>query len=146
MERLPLKNSFYDFQPDFGLFMSKIVPTNEISEPRYFNIKSISQINYLKTNIYAISEDFIIDGIKYLATFDFNNKQFQELLKILPVEISEDIKKSLVPRTNYVFNQIEKPCCIKITAKIGNKLWSTKYEKYLPFEVLKFEPYEITKN
>jgi hypothetical protein len=116
--------------------------SNSQAEMLVFELYNITYIGKIQHNLYAINHHFKIQGIEnqiFLATFDFDEILYTQLLKILPQNIKITISNSLnsQPFSFKDDNALSSP--VKITANIGKQIITNADESYLPFKVVKFE-------
>ena len=79
-------------------------------------------------------------GQKYALSLDFAQKQFKQLLKILPVHQAKKLKKGL-KRQPYMVNSEKEDFQFGVVAEMKKQILHNSEESYLPFKVVKFMPY-----
>lgn len=140
---LVLNPHIKEYELDFGLFLFKIGDIESKIKPIKFPLKQIFYLGKISEDMYSINSVFSMKGFEnqtFLGTFDFNKKQYDELLKLLPEMLKNEIEKKLNNQPFYYFEEESKPTLnLSINAMIGREILTNDAESYLPFEVINFE-------
>lgn len=133
-----------EFHPDFGLFLLRIADDEKFYSPLKFPFEALHFIGKLNEKEYSINgtvgikhESF--EGNKYAATFDFQEKEYQEFLSILPIELRKNIIKSLSSQPFRYYNSEPEKFHFNIYATLGTAIHTNEDESYLPLKVHYFE-------
>lgn len=133
-----------NFKLDLGLFIMRTGTENCFFEPMIFPFEAINAIAKLNDNEYCISGIFKFNQegyshLEFMGTFDFKNKEYQELLSILPKDIKKTISDSLSHQPfKYVESNTPK-FYFNLFAILDDKILTNDNESYLPLIVDHFE-------
>lgn len=127
------------YAPDYGIHLRKmgLVKGGMFHAPA-FKTKFISR---LSDKAYTCTSS--IDGdVDMAASFDFNKKIYNKILRLLPVEQAEKIRKALSQQPFYIALAEEEPDIkFGITSKISDDVQHNNEESYIPFTIIEVEPY-----
>ena len=127
-----------DFHPDLGMSLLKVNSNTNIDY--VFMSIWISELIKLSNNEYSINSGLKYGDNDFLASFDFNEKQYNEFLKLIPLHYKEAIVASLSIRPFSANFNVEYQLEIGVVAKLTNKVIRSEMtnECFIPFKVEKF--------
>lgn len=131
-----------NFSYDLGIFLLKIGDYKMVTEPLEFHVEEINMIAKVNDDLYSISKPYGVvgyDGQRFAGTFDFDKKCYNQLLDILPNDVSAYIKNILSQYPFRLMTEKPKKSPFKIIANIGGQILRNENESYLPFRVIRFE-------
>jgi hypothetical protein len=135
-----------NFHADFGLHLLKLGGHKFATTPITLNLKHLNFISKIEDGLYAINALFKVGEISCMATFDFNELKYRNLIDILSPEAREQVTSSL-KRQPYRFMTFKKNSySFGITILIGSDVISNENESYLPFITLGFSKYDPKAN
>lgn len=127
------------YKPDFGLYSSKTRPVAEKFIFSPFKMFSISRIG---DELYSTTVNTMHMHKEFCMSLDFSEKIFEELLKIIPGELSKLINEAFQqPFSAPQHVELPYPVEIGVEAKLGKKAFSESGEEFIPFEVIHIFPY-----
>ena len=133
-----------NFKLDFGLFIAKTATDEIYYTPIPFPFDTLNFIAKLKENKYTINGQFKFnyegyENLEFAASFDFEEKQYQELLAILPDKLKSKIKSSLSNQPFRYMDENSEKFHFEIHATLGGKIHTNDNESYMPLIVSHFE-------
>lgn len=133
-----------DFKLDFGLFLAKTATEEIFYKPYPFPFEALHFVGKLNEKEYAINGQFRFnyegyEHLEFAGTFDFNEKQYQELLAILPKNLKNTLISSLTNQPFRYINQDPEKFYFFIHATLGSKILTNNNECYMPLIVSHFE-------
>ncbi|MBL7684286.1 MAG: type I restriction enzyme HsdR N-terminal domain-containing protein [Flavipsychrobacter sp.] len=134
-----------DYSLDLGLFLMKIGDLQIVTEPLPFEVKDLHFIAKLNESSYSLNDVFGIKGLedtKFVATFDFEEDRYKELLNLLPEKTRIVISRGLSSQPFRYHSENPEETPVRIIAQLGRKIFTNSDESYLPFEVIKFEKWD----
>ncbi|MBZ9730774.1 hypothetical protein LB467_13850 [Salegentibacter sp. JZCK2] len=131
------------FKLDFGLFLAKTATDEIYYNPFPFPFEAIHFIGKLKDDEYSINGRFKFnyrgyEHLEFAATFDFKEKEYQELLAILPKNIRKNLELNLSHHPFKYFNQNPEVFHFNIYATLGTQIYTNDNESYMPLIVSHF--------
>lgn len=127
-----------DFHPDLGLTLLKL---NENLDIEYiFLTIFVSSILKISESEYTISSGLKYGDDKFIASFDFNDIQYYNFLKIIPIEYKDEIELCLSRQPFYAIFESDHQLEISVKARITEKVIKTEQtnEEFVPFKIIEF--------
>lgn len=131
-----------DFHPDLGMTLLKLNENIDIDYifPNIF----ISGIIKLSNTEYTINSGLKFGDDDFMASFDFNKEQYENLLKIIPKEYKDAIEFSLSKQPFQAHFKMENQLEISVVAKVTGEIMTSGMteEKFVPFNIVEFNEME----
>lgn len=129
------KNAENNIKKDFGLHLKRL--GFDEFEQMIFPKVPIFHIGKVESNKFAMSAGVNIENETYIATFDFEEKQFEQLKGKIP----QDAIDKLSVQTNDSAQMVkfaDRIYFVNINAKVGDKMEENHQEIFLPLRVNNF--------
>ncbi|WOH37677.1 type I restriction enzyme HsdR N-terminal domain-containing protein [Thalassotalea fonticola] len=124
------------FKPDLGLYMLKAGAP--IGQAQHFMPMGIPMIGKVEDDLYTICVNIDIDDGFLATSFDFDEKRYQQLLKLYPHEIGNKVKNALKRQPYQLIFTPEETIEVNIHAELGKTVHSNDNEDYCPLWVNEF--------
>jgi hypothetical protein len=125
-----------NIQPDYGLMLYKFgLPMGEVQEYRHLGVPGIARISDTE---YSFFVSLLFEGVFHAASFDFDEKRYQQLLGCLPEEYAEKSRRYITNVYDKVLF-VENPPQLHVIASVGKTVLSNEDEDYCPLRVLEFK-------
>jgi len=120
---------------DFGLHLKRL--GFDQFKSLLFHKVPIFHIGQLDPNMFSMSAGIEIENQIYIATFDFGQKQFEQLKSKLPLEAIEKLA-TRDPKSRQLIQFADRVYFVNVNAKVSNQLQETDQEIFLPLQVNEF--------
>jgi hypothetical protein len=129
-------------KPDFGLHLLKLglaLDRNLKKISHVFVVLDVDFVCRIDETSYSFGSHLEMDGVDYLATFDFSKDQLSDFFSgLAPKDVVPEVTRSL---TKYPFKwsfTLESPAFVGLACQIGDGVHENEDESYCPFVVTKF--------
>lgn len=130
-------------KPDLGLHILRLGLAFDDKFQKVSHLFVIVDVDFvarIDEETYSLQNHIEMDGIVYLATFDFPKELLPRFLScLLPIETAQDVSLKL---NRYPFKWFSAPpekfCFVGVACRIGNQIHTNEDEDYCPFEVFNF--------
>ncbi len=132
------------FKPDFGLHCLRlgfILDGNNRKIIHYFTSLEIFTAALVDVDTFSLQSYLVMDGVTFLATFDFNRNLFDLFFELLqPRNTADQIKEALVHQPfKWHHPSVTEPIpFIGLQSEIGDVMHVNDDESYIPFIVKNF--------
>jgi hypothetical protein len=130
------------FKSDFGLHLLKLglaLDRDLKKATQAFVVLDVDFVSRIDESSYSLSSHLEMDGVVYLATFDFSKDLLSDFLSALePKDVVPEVTRSL---TKYPFKwsfTVERRAFVGLACQIGDDVQEKNDESYCPFFVTKF--------
>ena len=132
------KNGSADnYNPDLGVYITKITPNAKSTSFIPFKMFNISRIG---SHSYSTTSDIHHEDREFCVTLDFNREMYAKLMKVFPSEIATAIERIFQkPHKGTEVINLPSPIEIGVKAQLGKKQTNEK-EEYIPFDVTDVSP------
>lgn len=125
------------YKPDLGLYHSKTTSPGTTFSFIPFKMFMIARI---EQDYYSTTSNMGHEGREFCVTLDFDQKIFEQLINIIPEQISKEIIEIFQkPFEGPQMVNLPLPIEIEVSAKLSNKVLDEN-GKYIPFEVIGIFP------
>ncbi|RRJ90754.1 type I restriction enzyme HsdR N-terminal domain-containing protein [Flavobacterium macacae] len=129
------KNAENIIKKDFGLHLKRL--GFDQFEEMIFPQVPIFHIGQLDPNEFTMSAGVTVESETYIATFDFEEKQFEQLIDKIPTEAIDKLSIR-TDGSRQVVKFADRIYFVNINAKVGDKMEENQQEIFLPLRVNKF--------
>lgn len=127
-----------EYKPDCGMYFLKMGKKPGLLYILYMvHTNTIAQVSRDK---YTTSTVVTFGSQEFLATFDFDEKQLEALLGLLPTQHAEKIKNALSRQPFQIHTENEE-FLFGVVSELGNEIQENNEEQYVPFIVKEIIPY-----
>lgn len=128
-----------DFKPDYGLYQLKA--GSPIKQKHSFYPMGIQALTKIEDSLYTNMVNISAGGIELATSFDFDTKRYKQLLRLLPKNISAEIKHALTRQPYRIIFKPEEAPKVNIHAELRGIIHSNKDEDYSPLWVRGFSKF-----
>lgn len=126
-----------DYHPDYGVHLRRLGAEKGFQ----FIGLAINTNHILKVEDGLYTASTVITAERdYALSLDFGQKQFKQLLKILPEHQAKKIKKGL-KRQPYMVHSNDEDFKFGVVSEMKSRVLHNSEESYLPFKVIQFMSY-----
>ena len=129
-----------DFNLDWGLYCFK---HGQTAKTLQINFVLPDFIGKVKNNKFSLTANFKLSDLDFCVSYDFDKKQYKQLLSILPEGLSEEIRLALSQQPFHILLdehiQNNKVPEIVVAARLSNQIINKPEEDFLPLNVEYFK-------
>ncbi|MGB9181388.1 MAG: hypothetical protein WCB68_19310 [Pyrinomonadaceae bacterium] len=130
------KPHIFNFRPDFGLYMWKLGATDKMIQ--HFLDIGLPFVAKVEDDLYTFSVGISFEDFGLLASFDFNEERYQELLSSVTEEQAQKLKEGL-KRQPFTVKFENDPPIVRVVARLQEFFHSNENEDYSPLIVENFD-------
>lgn len=131
-----IKPELLGYKPDFGLFMYK--SGAPLEQEQHFIPLGVPMVAKVEDGLYTFLVNIQFGDDWLAASFDFDEKRYQQLLSSLPEDKANDTRDALRRQPYKIHFEKDVPeLCIH--AKLGKSVLSNENEDYCPLQVVEFK-------